>query len=134
MVNFHASLEGRRILIVEDEPTVALAVDAVLRDAGCVTVVAHTLDEAIELARSEQLDFAFLNFSLRGEDTSCSVAEILEERGIPFLFSTGHNAHSLPARYGKRPTLPKPFASEEMIATILRSLRSREDHQERNKS
>jgi PAS domain S-box-containing protein len=108
-VNSHYS--GCRVLVVEDEALVAMQVKSDLENAGHIVVgPARTVDQGIELAKSNDLDFALLDLRL-GDDLSTLVAEQLISRGIPFAFSTGYEDRGiLPKHLQKIPCLAKPYA------------------------
>ena len=83
------SLEGLRVLVLEDEVLIALDLEQACRDLGAAEViVARTLDEA-ETAASAVLDVAVLDIMLAGRST-VEFAAGLSARGIPFVFATGY--------------------------------------------
>lgn len=84
------TLQGLTVLLVEDESMVSMLAEDVFLDAGCVVLLAMRLREALEIARTEKLDFAVLDVNLGGGDTSYPVAELLEEREVPYMFATGY--------------------------------------------
>jgi PAS domain S-box-containing protein len=102
---------GCRVLVVEDEALVAMQVKSDLENAGHIVVgPARTLAQGIELARSNELDFALLDLRL-GDDLSTLVAEQLLSRSIPFAFSTGYEDRGiLPKHLQEIPCLAKPYA------------------------
>jgi CheY-like chemotaxis protein len=112
------ALAGRRILVVEDEPVVAMALEDMLLDLGCVVVgPALGLRRAMELAMVETLDGAVLDINLGG-DRSFPVAEILGARAVPFLFATGYGHQGLEPPFTNSPILAKPYS----LASLERSL------------
>jgi DNA-binding response OmpR family regulator len=78
------SLAGRSILIVEDEPLIALDIVDAFKRVGAVTVSARTLAEAIQMVEHDGLSAAVLDFGLRDGDTEV-VCGRLTEREIPFV-------------------------------------------------
>ena len=115
-------LAGRRILVVEDQFIIALELERVLKQAGCVVIgpVAR-LKKAIELARLEVMDFAILDVNLFGEKVF-PVADILETRGIPFLLTTGYGEAAVPEnRQGWR-VIGKPYDSDKVRDLIIADL------------
>lgn len=80
----------RRILLVEDEPMIAFALEDMVLELGFEVVgPAFRLSEALDLAGSEQFDVAVLDVNLN-EQRSFPIADLLRSRGIPFLFATGY--------------------------------------------
>jgi len=114
--------DGLRVLLVEDENLVALLLEDMLAELGhSVVGPVARLKKAVEMAQSEAIDLAILDVNINGEE-AYPIAEVLEARGIPFIFSTGYGKSSLPARYRDRPTLAKPFQQrtlQELIAEVL---------------
>jgi CheY-like chemotaxis protein len=109
------ALAGRAILVVEDEPLIAVEIAEGLRGAGASVVLAHCLSEALPLADSHDLSAAVLDFGLRDDDAR-AVCERLNARDIPFVLYTGY-AHAHEAcRRGLH--LPKPASQEELIGAV----------------
>jgi DNA-binding NtrC family response regulator len=110
----------RRILIVEDEPFIALTLEDMLFElgfvvAGCVADV----PAALALIAREDIDGALLDVNL-GSQQIDAVAALLAERDCPFVFTTGYGRTGVPAAYSDRAVLQKPFGMDD-LATILRN-------------
>jgi CheY-like chemotaxis protein len=111
---------GRRVLIVEDEVMIRMLLEDMLADLGhTVTAMAGGIDEALRAARDTDCDVAILDINLSGTEVY-AVAEVLRERGIPFVFATGYGERGLPAKYRGQPTLQKPFQREDLEVTLAR--------------
>ena len=111
-----ASLEGVRVLLVEDEYLVASLIEEMLEIAGCiVTGPIPRLAQAVDAADRETCDAAVLDVNLAGERIY-PVADILSRRNIPFVFVTGYGV--LPGEYANRPRLCKPFKVEDLLDTL----------------
>src|SRR5690606_37453024 len=78
---------------------------------------AMRLEQAMTLAREEALDAALLDVNL-GDAKSFAAAEILRERGVPFVFLTGYGAGGLPEEWRSSPTLEKPFEPHHLAAAL----------------
>lgn len=115
------------MLVVEDETLVAMMIEDMLADLGCVVVeVASTLSEALSLADNADLalDGALLDLNLAGEKVY-PVAERLAARGVPFIFSTGYAMAGIVDGYSHVPVLTKPFrphALEHALMTVFGGL------------
>ena len=110
-----SALEGRRVLIAEDNLFAAMELEKALVDLGCEPVgpVAQ-LDQALRLAQRENLDGALLDVDLRGE-LVFAVAEELERRRVPVIFASGYDTDDMfPARFVQHPRLRKPFGEDEI--------------------
>jgi len=109
---------GRRIFVVEDEVMIRMLLDGMLSDLGyTVAAEAGAIDEALALAKQAEFDLAILDVNLNGQPIT-PVAEILIERGLPFVFATGYGAHGVPEAYRSTPTLQKPFQAEALGAAL----------------
>lgn len=116
------SAEGRRVLVVEDEMTIAVMIEETLLSLGGEVVgpVAR-LDAALLLARTAGIDAAILDITIRG-GKSYAVADILAERGIPFVFCSGYGDWALDERHRDRPKLTKPYSLSALVAQVLELL------------
>ncbi len=116
------SLTGIRVLVVEDEGMVAMLIEEMLEDLGCVVVdsVAR-LAKASSVARTIDVDLAMLDVNIAGQ-LVFPVAAILRDRNIPILFSTGYGVSGLQGEFALLPVLHKPFsqsALQEQITVAL---------------
>ncbi|MHB0705468.1 HWE histidine kinase domain-containing protein [Roseomonas mucosa] len=120
------TIAGRRILVVEDAALVAMQVSRALEDGGAVVVgPAAALAQAIRLAVSARIDAALLDVDLDGESVF-PVADVLAERGIPFLFTTGFDAATIvPERFRGTTVLGKPYGTDDIHLCIVALLRDR---------
>ena len=108
------SLEGRRILVVEDEFLIAMEVEDVLRALGAEVVGPFgRLEPALGAVQKEELDGAVLDVRLDGE-TSEQVAAVLVSRGVPVLLTTGYESEQLPPDLRHLPRLRKPFDERDL--------------------
>src|SRR5262245_5644483 len=111
MAGTTASLDGLRILVVEDNFLVAEVVRDMLEASGCVVVgPVGLVDDGVRLAGQETLDGAVLDVNLNG-DRCYPIARALRDRGVPYLFLTGYEDDSnvipsdLRARHLSKPVL-----------------------------
>jgi PAS domain S-box-containing protein len=111
-------LAGRRVILVEDEPLVAMEMEARLIDAGCIVLgPAATVDAAARLIAEGAADAALLDGNLHGRPVD-ELAAALARAGVPFSFVTGYGREALPAAFRDAPLLAKPFRPEQLIATV----------------
>jgi DNA-binding response OmpR family regulator len=103
---------------VEDEALVSMLVEDMLSDLGVEIVgPVATLEEALAYAREADIDAAVLDINVGGLLTY-PVAEILQARGVPIIFSTGYGVDGLPDRFKNVPTLHKPFDLKSFGAAL----------------
>lgn len=106
-------IEGKRILVVEDEFIVAAMLCDTLEDAGALPVgPVGRVGEALDAVVAEAVDAAVLDWNLCGEP-SIPVAEALAARGIPFVIATGYG--SVEAPFHDRPILGKPYVAAHLL-------------------
>ena len=104
---------ARTLLIVEDEPLIAMMLEDFLDALGHrVAGTADCVAPALALLDAGGVEAAILDLNLRGGETSAPIADALAERGVPFLFATGGPGDGIPDRHRDRPTLPKPFTMD----------------------
>lgn len=117
------------VLLVEDEPLIALELQSLLADEGALVVgPGRDLDESLRLARSNGVSAALLDVRLGGE-TVAPIAEALSERGVPFAFYTGQTeTDEVRACWPGAPVLAKPAPSRQVVAVIRALCASRHAH------
>lgn len=118
-----SDLNGKRILLVEDEALIALMVEDMLIALGAVVVgPAATVERGLALALSEALDAAVLDVNVRAERID-PVAELLRRRGVPVVFATGYGEG--PAGADAAPILDKPYTREKLAHALTRAMTAR---------
>jgi CheY-like chemotaxis protein len=112
-----------RILIVEDEATIAMLIEDMIIELGHEPyAIASRVGTALQLATTGQFDLAILDVNLDGS-TSSPVAHALNERGIPFLFATGYGRAGIDPAFGDRLVVGKPFIVSDLARAIDASAR-----------
>ena len=116
------SLDGLRVLLVEDEAIIAMTAEDMLEELGCTMVAtASNLAEAMDAVGREGFDAALLDINLNGVD-SFPVAERLREAGLPFVFTTGYGAAGRAQGYEEVPLVTKPYQLRDLEAAISTAL------------
>lgn len=111
-------LSGLRVLVVEDEMLVLMAIEDMLADLGCSSIAAAaTIERALAMIEAEPFDLAILDVNLNGE-RSYPIAEALNRRGVPFAFSTGYGGHGIDEGYGNSSVLNKPYDEAQLIRVL----------------
>src|SRR5215831_12607541 len=119
-----SNVEARmpRVLVVDDEPLIAMMVEDWLSELECETVgPAGSAQEALALIDGSRVDGAILDVNLGGH-TSFAVAAALRERSIPFAFATGHGRERIEERFKDAPTLLKPYDFESVRKVLAAML------------
>ena len=116
-----ASLRGARVLIVEDAVLLALELETGLSEAGAKVVgPAYDLEEALAML-DQPIDAAVLDANLNGRSVT-PVAQLLSQRGIPFVFATGYGeAGGAPGGFDA-PVILKPYDVTQVAAAVAELL------------
>ena len=118
---------GRKILIIEDDPLIGLANEAILADAGYEVVgVARTVSEAVAVAALEKPDLLIVDVNLSaGGDGIEAATRIQNEFGIRPVFATANMDPQTQARAASaRPLgwVPKPYTRERLLKAVAKAL------------
>ncbi len=107
------------VLIVEDDPIIALDFEDVILGFGVTTVrTAGSVARALDMIADRAPEFALLDVSLIREK-SFAIAERLDALKIPYIFVTGYGADArIPKAFADKPRLPKPCSSEALRAAL----------------
>jgi CheY-like chemotaxis protein len=112
-------LAGRTILIVEDEPLIALDVHNALTEAGAKVVSSATMPDAVKHVARGDFSAAVLDIHLHERDCE-GVCNALHWRGVPFVFYTGYTDASVIRSWPDAPVLAKPASAERIVATLAK--------------
>lgn len=91
-VTAYAASRPLNILLVEDEPLLAMDLEDIVADLGCtVAGVESTAAGALDVVRHVPVDLALVDFDIRGPVDGIGAARaILADRGVRSVFVTGH--------------------------------------------
>ncbi len=116
------ALQGRKVMIVEDELLVAMLLEEALLEYGCEIVGPFsTVETALEAARDVVAHVAVLDVNLRGQRVY-PVAEMLESRGIPFLLMSGYGRDGVPPEHANWVACSKPFLPGDLVRALTELL------------
>lgn len=120
-------LSGKRVLVVEDEPVVAMEMEAQLASAGCIVIgPAGRIDRALALVGKGGIDAALLDANLNGRPVD-EIAAALTAADIPFVFTTGYERSALPRSFQNADILQKPFGEEQLLSAVAAVLARAKD-------
>lgn len=110
------------VLILEDEPIVAFALEDMLIDLGFESIrVATTIEEAFRHLDDFTPAAAVLDVNIRGS-RSYGVAEVLASRHVAFIFATGYGDAEHPEAFKSISTLTKPYSQEQLRLALQASM------------
>jgi CheY-like chemotaxis protein len=112
-----SKVAGLKVLLVEDEPIVAMMVEDMLDELGCALAgTAASIDEGLTMAEAGGFDIALLDVNLNGR-RSDPIAEILARAGTPYVYATGYGAAAVQAGCGAR-VLQKPYTIDQLAEAL----------------
>lgn len=113
-----ATLQGMRVLVIEDEPLIAFTMIDSLQTAGAeVARPVGTEREALVAIEGGTFDAALLDANLHGRPVT-AVAAALTRHRIPFAFVTGYDRQALPESFQHLTVLQKPFHDRQLLETV----------------
>ncbi|QDX25455.1 response regulator [Sphingomonas suaedae] len=116
----------QRILIVEDEPLIAMMLEDFLELLGKqLAGSADSVATALSVIADGGIDAAILDVNLAAGEKSWPVADALAAADIPFVLATGGSGDMVADGYKDRPVLAKPFtmdAVEQALDSLSRSI------------
>jgi DNA-binding response OmpR family regulator len=115
-------LAGRVILVIEDEPLIALNISDTFADEGAHTITARTLAAALIGVEDPRLSAAIVDQAL-GDGDSAALCQRLKERDVPFVTYSGYA--QLGGACGKGVHVNKPATPRLLVTTIKALLSAR---------
>ncbi len=114
--------DPRSVLIVEDEPLIAMMLEDFLDSLGhSVAGNLDTIEEALARVEEGGFDVAILDVQLKDGKTIWPVADRLAERGIPFVIATGGHVEPPPAAHAGAPLLAKPYTIDAIEPALAKA-------------
>ncbi len=116
-------MPSHNVLIVEDEPLIAMMLEDFLDSLGHkIAGTAETVAEALARAEEGGFDVAIVDVHLKGGQTVWPVADCLSDKGIPFILATGGHIEPPPARHAAAPVLSKPYTIDAIEPALKQAL------------
>lgn len=112
-------LSGLRVFVVEDEVLIGMMLEDMLSDLGCQVIgPSINMDEALRTVQDPTIELAILDLNLNGV-SSLPVADVLQARRVPIIFSTGYGvADNISEPYKSFPTLAKPYDIADLKSVL----------------
>jgi len=117
--------KNRRVLIVEDEPVIAFALEELLIASGFqIAGVATRLEAALAVIESGVCDAAIIDTNLAGVSAG-PAAVALKARGVPYLILSGYSSSQLLSVFSGAPCLQKPCRPDRLVEALCSILPDR---------
>ena len=112
-------LQGRHVLVVEDEYMIAQEIAEVLSNAGALTLgpVPSVGDAKRLIATEDRIDGALLDVNL-GSEAVWPVVDMLLDRGVPVVLATGYDVTAIPVAYTHLLRCEKPASGQELARAL----------------
>ena len=108
----------RNILIVEDEPLIAMMLEDFLESLGhSIAATCDSVDTAMIEVEKGGFDVAILDVNLKGQNV-WPVATRLREQGVPFVIASGGHVDPPPAEFAAVPLIEKPYTVDRVTPAI----------------
>ncbi|MEL6467050.1 MAG: HWE histidine kinase domain-containing protein [Pseudomonadota bacterium] len=118
-VGSNKSLDGYRVLVVEDDPIIGLDLSDILKACGATVIGPYTTTAKALAAMRDKPQVALLDVNL-GRETSAGVAARLTKENIPFLILSGQMDRSdLHSAFEGAPLVDKPFSDQDLIGRLI---------------
>jgi CheY-like chemotaxis protein len=121
-------MSSRTILIVDDEPHIAMLVQFCLRSLGARMLTATDGSEALQVMQRERVDLVLLDVQMRGIDglaTARAMRATPALADVPVILMTAGGAAGIEEsgrELGVRAFFRKPFSPVELRASVARLL------------
>jgi CheY-like chemotaxis protein len=114
-------LQGKRVLILEDEYFIANDLSEALRSAGAEVVGPfNRAPPALAAILTQVPDYAVVDINLGGI-VSYEVADALVAQRVPFVIASGYERSAMPARYAEVPFCQKPVSTNDVLLGLAQS-------------
>ena len=112
------------VLIVEDEPLIAMMLEDFLDSLGYdVVAICDTVKDALAKVEAGGFDVAIMDVNLKDGGSIWPVADQLAAQGTPFVIATGGHVETPPAAHADAPVLSKPYTIDAIEPAIDQAMR-----------
>jgi two-component sensor histidine kinase/CheY-like chemotaxis protein len=114
-------VRDRRVLILEDEPLIAMMTARLIREFGAAVIGPFPNTREAAEALNSGVDVALLDVNIAGEFVY-PLADALAARDVPIVFVTGYQAGAIEPRFARVPVLTKPIEREDLAIALTHVL------------
>ena len=108
------------VLIVEDDPFIAIDLQDAMEDAGYEVVgPVATVKHGLMAIKDQTPDIAILDYNL-GSETSADIARRLDEIGVPYIFASGQIERVIiDGARSSAALIQKPFLVDSVVEKVV---------------
>ncbi|KQT02814.1 hypothetical protein ASG42_25290 [Rhizobium sp. Leaf391] len=117
------------VLVVEDEPFIAMDIQDILSTAGLSPEVRSSRADVLNWLNDKSPAAAILDLQLRDGD-GLAVAQVLAARDVPVVICSGAHPEDFPADIEAVAWIRKPFAEADLVAAVRQAVEMRQFHRE----
>ena len=122
----------RSVLVVEDEPMIAMDIEHTLECHGFVVEICPSRSAALEWLATQSPVFAILDVWLK-DGTSAQIASLLRHRNIPFAVCSGLDRRPLDDEFAEARWMRKPHDPQALIMEIRAAVAGQSHGEERER-
>ncbi|WP_367717357.1 response regulator [Nitratireductor sp. GISD-1A_MAKvit] len=118
------TLDGARVLLVEDEALIAMSIEELCREHGAEDVTTVSTFEELDpqVLETRRISSAILDIRI-SENWTDAFARLLQSRRIPFVFATGYASnHHIFEGFSDIPVVEKPYKDSDLIEALTRAM------------
>lgn len=113
----------RSVLIVEDEPLIAMMLEDFLESLGhSIAGTCETVAGALTRIEEGGFDIAIVDVHLKGGEHVWPVCDRLSAENIPFVVATGGHIEPPPPEHAHAPVLAKPFTIDAIGPALAEAI------------
>lgn len=113
--------QGKRVLVLEDEPIIAVLLEELIEAAGGQAECLSTLAAVQQALDRGTPDMAILDINIHNEN-SYAIAERLQLLGVPLIFASGYGSNGRPANMAEVPVVTKPYGLDELEQALAEAI------------
>jgi CheY-like chemotaxis protein len=115
-------ITSRSILIVEDEPLIAMMLEDFLESLGHAVVgTCDSVEAALDHVDRGGFDVAIVDVQLKDGKQAWPIADRLAQNGTPFVLATGGHVEPPPEAHADAPVLAKPYTIDAIEPALAQA-------------
>ena len=113
------TLSGHTILVLEDEPLIAIDIVNSFQRAGAAVALARSVADARKLVERSGISAAIVDFAL-ADGNADELCERLNQKHVPFVLHSGYTHTGIACARGA--VVPKPAGGDKLVEVVTQLL------------